>query len=48
MPTPINKLFDHIHTIPQLPELVRQIISQLNHPNANMLDIAKNVEKDRR
>ena len=46
MPTPINKLFDHIHTIPQLPELVRQIISQLNHPNANMLDIAKNVEKD--
>lgn len=46
MPTQITQLFDQIHKIPQVPEVVRAIINQLNNPNADMLDIAKNVEKE--
>ncbi len=46
MPTPMNQLFDQIHKIPQVPEVVRHIINQLNNPNVDMLDIAKNVEKE--
>ncbi|AMK78968.1 MULTISPECIES: HDOD domain-containing protein [Methylomonas] len=46
MPTKMNQLFDQIHKIPQVPEVVRSIINQLNNPNADMLDIAKNVEKE--
>lgn len=46
MPTSINLLFDQIHKIPQIPEVVRTVINQLNNPHAEMLDIAKNVEKE--
>lgn len=46
MPTPINHLFDHIHKVPQIPEVVRLIINQLNDPSVEMLNIAKNVEKE--
>ncbi len=46
MPTSMNNLFDHLHKVPQIPEVVRTIINQLNDPNAAMLDIAKNVEQE--
>ncbi len=42
----INQLFDQIHNIPQVPEVVRMLISQLNDPNTKFDDIAKNVEKE--
>ncbi|OQW79952.1 MAG: signal transduction protein [Proteobacteria bacterium ST_bin11] len=46
MPTKMNQLFDQIHKIPQVPEVVRSIINQLNNPHADMLQIAKDVEKE--
>lgn len=46
MPTPMNQLFDSIHKLPQIPEVVQAIISQLNNPHAEILDIAKNVAKE--
>lgn len=46
MPAQMNQLFDNIHKLPQVPEVVRAIINQLNDPHAEMLDIAKNVEKE--
>ncbi len=46
MPTQMSQLFDQIHKIPQIPEVVRSIINQLNDPKAEMLGIAKNVEKE--
>lgn len=46
MPTSINQLFDQLHKIPQVPEVVRSIINQLNDPHADMLNIAKDVEKE--
>lgn len=42
----INKLFEQIHNVPQVPEVVRILISQLNDPNANFSDISKNIEKE--
>jgi len=42
----INKLFKQIHNVPQVPEVVRTLITQLNDPNANFSDIAKNIEKE--
>jgi len=42
----ISKLFEQIHNIPQVPEVVRVLISQLNDPDANFNDIAKNIEKE--
>lgn len=46
MPIQMNQLFDNIPKLPQIPEVVRTIINQLNDPHAEMLDIAKNVEKE--
>ncbi|QPK64627.1 HDOD domain-containing protein [Methylomonas sp. LL1] len=46
MPTQMHQLFDNIHKLPQIPEVVRTIINQLNNPHAEMLNIAKNVEKE--
>jgi HD-like signal output (HDOD) protein len=42
----LNELFDNIHKLPQIPEVVRRIINQLNNPNADMFEIAKDVEKE--
>lgn len=42
----INQLFDKIHNIPQIPEVVRTLITQFNDPNFNFNAIAKNVEKE--
>jgi HD-like signal output (HDOD) protein len=46
MPAPIDQLFDNIYKLPQIPEVVRILIYQLHDPDAEMLDIAKNVEKE--
>jgi HD-like signal output (HDOD) protein len=42
----IEQLFKQIHKVPQVPEVVRTLITQLNDPNTNFNDIAKNVEKE--
>lgn len=46
MPTQMNQLFDNIYKLPQIPEVVKTLINQLNDPHAEMLDVAKNVEKE--
>lgn len=46
MATPMNALFDNVHQLPQVPGVVREIITQLNDPDINMMDIAKNVEQE--
>lgn len=46
MAVAMHQLFDQIHKVPQVPEIVRQLINQLSDPNTDMLDIAKNVEKE--
>lgn len=46
MPSQMNQLFDNIHKLPQIPEVVRTLIAQLSNPHAEMLDISKNVEKE--
>jgi len=42
----IEKLFDQIHNVPQVPEVVRTLITQLNNPDIDFDAIAKNVEKE--
>jgi HD-like signal output (HDOD) protein len=42
----INQLFDQIYKVPQVPEVVRTLIVQMNDPNIDMDAIAKNVEKE--
>lgn len=42
----ISKLFEQIHNVPQVPEVIRILISQLNDPNANFSEISKNIEKE--
>jgi len=42
----ISNLFEQVHNVPQVPEIVRILISQLNDPNADFNDIAKNIEKE--
>lgn len=46
MSTSMIQLFDQIHKVPQIPEVVKTLISQLNDPNAMLMDVAKNVEKE--
>jgi HD-like signal output (HDOD) protein len=46
MKVQINQLFDKIHSLPQIPEVVRILITQFNDPKTNFDDIAKNVEKE--
>ena len=42
----MNKLFDQVYKIPQVPEVVRTLIIQLNDPDFDMDVVAKNVTKD--
>ncbi len=42
----IQPLFDQIDNIPQIPEIVRILITQANDPNIDLKPIAINVEKD--
>lgn len=44
--TTINQLFDNIHHLPQVPDVVRELISQLNDPDIDMSAIATNVEQE--
>jgi HD-like signal output (HDOD) protein len=44
--TTIGQLFDNIYNIPQVPDVVRELISQLNDPDIDMSAIAKNVEQE--
>ncbi len=46
MTTSINQLFDKIYQVPQMPEVVRDIINQLNSANVDMLKVVKSVEKE--
>lgn len=46
MPTAMQPLFDQVHKLPQIPEVVRTLINQLNDPSADFIDVAQNVEKE--
>jgi HD-like signal output (HDOD) protein len=46
MPAKMNLLFEQIHNVPQIPEVVKTLINQLNNPNADFEAIAHNVEKE--
>lgn len=46
MPAKMSQLFEQIHKVPQIPEVVRTLINQLNNPNADFEAIASNVEKE--
>ncbi|MEQ1622695.1 MAG: HDOD domain-containing protein [Methylococcales bacterium] len=46
MKVQMNQLFDKIHQLPQIPEVVRTLITQFNDPKTNFDDIAKNIEKE--
>jgi HD-like signal output (HDOD) protein len=46
MATTINELFDNIHDLPRIPDVVRELVSQLNNPDIDMSAIAKNVEQE--
>ncbi len=42
----IEQLFEQIHKVPQIPEVVRILITQLNDPDFDFYEISKNVEKE--
>lgn len=42
----INTLFEQLHKVPQIPEVVRILINQLYDSDVEIKDIAKNVEKE--
>lgn len=46
MPLKLNKLFEQVHKVPQIPEVLRILINQLDNPDIDMKDIARNVEKE--
>jgi HD-like signal output (HDOD) protein len=46
MQMPMHQLFDQIHKIPQVPDVVRTLIVQFNDPKVDFNAIAKNIEKE--
>ncbi len=46
MNTKFDTLFSEIQHIPQIPEVIRELIHQLNNPEIEIKDIALNVEKE--
>jgi len=46
MSTKINKLFAEINHVPQIAEVIRILINQLNNPDIDLNEIVKNVEKE--
>ncbi len=42
----MNKMFEQIHNVPRIPEVVRTLITQFNDPKIDFDAIAKNVEKE--
>lgn len=46
MKSEITQLFDQIDNVPQVPEVVRILLAQVNDPTIDFVAIAKNVEKE--
>ena len=46
MKSDIHQLFDHLDHIPRIPEIIKQLLDQINNPNQNFDDIANNIEKE--
>lgn len=46
MKAQMNQLFEKIHKVPQIPEVVKMLLDQLNNPNITFDAIAKNVERE--
>jgi len=46
MSAKINKLFSQVNNIPQISEVIRLLINQLNDPEIELKEIAVNVEKE--
>ncbi len=46
MSTELNTMFEQIYNLPQVPEVITDLIQQVNSPNIDMAEIAKNVEKE--
>jgi len=46
MKSKIDKLFSQIQNIPQISEVIRILINQLNDPDIDLKEIARNVEKE--
>lgn len=42
----ISQLFDEIDNVPQVPEIVRTLLSQVNDPNIDLAAVAKNIEQE--
>ncbi|MFA5983456.1 MAG: HDOD domain-containing protein [Methylococcaceae bacterium] len=42
----MNQLFDKIYDLPQIPEVVKTLITQINNPNIDLNAIEKNIEKE--
>ena len=42
----MKKLFQQVHKVPQIPEVVQLLISQFNDPNIEIKNISSNVEKE--
>ena len=46
MSSKMKKLFSQVHNIPQISEVIRVLINQLNDPDIDLKEIARNVEKE--
>jgi len=46
MSSKIKSLFSQIQNIPQIPEVIKILIEQVNNPDIDLKDIASNVEKE--
>jgi HD-like signal output (HDOD) protein len=46
MPKNMHDLFEKIHKVPQIPDVVKELINQLNNPDSDVRAIAKNIEKE--
>ncbi len=46
MQVQISQLFDQIHNIPRIPEIIRILITQFNDPKTDFNAITKNIEKE--
>jgi HD-like signal output (HDOD) protein len=46
MSAKINKLFSQVNNIPQISEVIRVLINQLNDPDIDLNEITQNVEKE--
>jgi len=42
----IHQLFEQIEDIPRIPEIIKQLLDQINNPNQDFDDISHNIEKE--